>query len=298
MLENGYAPPEVGQFHTIIFMELRSGKRTQVEANGGSTMILRSAIRKRKASMPPPPAPRASKRLKTIPSNVRRRLASDDGMILRSGQRKQAAPPVPKKKTTRKRKRSTSASRKKVAVKKVKVVVEVNDKDLDPEEWKEFHEFSISELQSRYYRHQLVNFARSAPLEMVDLIVDYVTDGFQPGDLADVFDKIGKWCIARVLEVNAQERTIKVHYIGWSAERFDEWVPADEKRIVPAFTHTASAQPRDDPSTGFALESRVVRLASEGFSTEEARKFLMAYHSLQDSVNALAFATFSPRIAV
>jgi hypothetical protein len=165
-----------------------------------------------------------------------------------------------------------------------------NDVTLPPEQWKTFHNVLIHEIQSKYYNHHVLNsVASSTPLEITNLITEYASDGFKVGDFVDVLDKREVWCIAKVLRVSLKLSKIKVHYFGWSAEKFDVWISPDDGKVCKGFTHTH--KPIYPTRSLSPNNSFVQRMQEDGFSKEDAEKFA-DFYSFQDCVNALVFAKY------
>lgn len=57
---------------------------------------------------------------------------------------------------------------------------------------------------------------------------------YRVGDKLVIIDLVNKVCNAEVMEVKESEKTIYIHYTGWS-KKWDEWVPVNSKRIQPDF---------------------------------------------------------------
>jgi PHD finger protein 20 len=56
---------------------------------------------------------------------------------------------------------------------------------------------------------------------------------YEPGIKLEVSDFAGNWYPARVVDVDAEDQEILVHFENWSA-RFDEWIKMDSNRIRPS----------------------------------------------------------------
>ena len=55
---------------------------------------------------------------------------------------------------------------------------------------------------------------------------------FAPGDIVDVKDLYHKWYQADILAVNAEQKTVMVHYHGWH-QKWDEWIDTALDRFAP-----------------------------------------------------------------
>jgi hypothetical protein len=63
---------------------------------------------------------------------------------------------------------------------------------------------------------------------------------FQAGGFLDIFSEHEtKWFDSKILEVNAEEGQIKVHYTGWDA-KYDEFLDVSAKRLCPQYSFTKS----------------------------------------------------------
>lgn len=112
-----------------------------------------------------------------------------------------------------------------------------------PEECKEFPALYHQDLRRRYYRFHVNKHVESLliPSDIVNLIVHYIESGYCEGDKLEAQDYVGKWYVSLVKQVDNSK--VFVHFCGW-ADKFDEWIEVDSKRLAPLYTHTDGIQGR------------------------------------------------------
>lgn len=64
----------------------------------------------------------------------------------------------------------------------------------------------------------------------------YYTRDYAVGDLIDVIDTVYKWYPCIILKVDQKEKTVFIHYYGWTA-RYDEWIKLTSARLDTVWTH-------------------------------------------------------------
>jgi len=81
----------------------------------------------------------------------------------------------------------------------------------------------------------------SSPLDETDRKNALLRD-FRVGDTFQALDCVSKWCTVNAMEVNAQRKQVKVHYVGW-ASKWDEWIPMDSPRIIGLYEQPPIKKP-------------------------------------------------------
>ena len=75
--------------------------------------------------------------------------------------------------------------------------------------------------------------------EQSDFINEKTPDQLQVGDFIEVLDTVQKWCVARVLEVNQDKKTVMIKYSGWD-DKWNEEINFKSSRLcVQLGTHVA-----------------------------------------------------------
>ena len=77
------------------------------------------------------------------------------------------------------------------------------------------------------------------------------------GDQLDIKDQVGKWCVAKVLDVDLSNRKIYVHYEGWG-DKWNEWIIMDPSRLAKYKTYTEGYTGPKGQSSGFALDDATI----------------------------------------
>jgi hypothetical protein len=101
----------------------------------------------------------------------------------------------------------------------------------------------------------IINLDCSTLLPSARLMIAAWRDGLEENDKFDCFSQLdGKWFAAKVL--SRQDRLILVHYLGWSGDRFDDWLNIDVREdIFPHTTRTAASKVAKKPraSSGYRV---------------------------------------------
>lgn len=63
-------------------------------------------------------------------------------------------------------------------------------------------------------------------------------DDIKVGDLADVRDKVGKWCVAKVIKIDQEQQRVYVHFDGWG-DKWNEWVSVCSDKLAKYRTYTS-----------------------------------------------------------
>jgi OTU domain-containing protein 5 len=110
----------------------------------------------------------------------------------------------------------------------------------------------------------------------------------------DVQDDRGSWLEAQIACIDESTRKVKVHYKGYEAARYDEWLPDDSPRLAPLHSHTRPLlAPAPPPlallSPGVELDALDSidkwRLARVLAVSAERRQVLITYQNWPDRYN-------------
>eukprot|EP00475_Leptophrys_vorax_P030608 TRINITY_DN4600_c0_g2_i4.p1 TRINITY_DN4600_c0_g2~~TRINITY_DN4600_c0_g2_i4.p1 ORF type:complete len:166 (-),score=26.98 TRINITY_DN4600_c0_g2_i4:376-822(-) len=109
------------------------------------------------------------------------------------------------------------------------------------------------------------------PIVVVELIVEFTEEQFYVGQLVDFLDKVPRWCVGQVAEIDYPRSMMCIYNVGWS-DKWNEWVSFDSDRIAEFRTHTT--EDTGPPPAGRPKSEHRAMLTGMGFSEGQARRAL------------------------
>jgi hypothetical protein len=163
----------------------------------------------------------------------------------------------------------------------------------NPEKWTIFHPLSSYHAQTKYYRKQLTPLAeKGVPNELMLLISEFATARVS-GEIVDVRDCKGNWCIARmnknndnnIVDNNNSGDFVDLHFIGWM-RGFDVRLHRSSYRIAPKFSMTKEVKvsPSSCSSTTHYSGIAMSELQQLGYSSGLLDKLLCSCSNMKERI--------------
>ena len=136
----------------------------------------------------------------------------------------------------------------------------------------------------QYYTEQLVE--GDIHDDVISIVIEYLILKLHEGDVLDIRDRHGVWCVARIEEMAKDGAALKIHFVGWS-HLWDNWINVSSGRIAPWKSFTDETE--NDSRIYEEVEPRLLnRLIGRGFPRFASQNCLGAMRNdIQRATNRL-----------